>query len=295
MSDKTQKYNHKKIERKWQRFWEKEKIFSAKDFSKKKKLYVLDMFPYPSAEGLHVGHPRGYVGSDVYSLFKRMQGYNVLHPMGWDAFGLPAENFAIKTGTPPKISTERNIKRMRKQLKALGFSYDWSREIKTCDPSYYKWTQWMFLKLFSAGLAYRAKIPANFCPSCKTILANEQVIDGKCERCSSEVYQKEVEQWLFRITAYAERLLKDLDKIDWPEETKEMQRNWIGKSEGAKIKFKIKNTPYEIEVFTTRPDTLFGVTFLVLSPEHSLLEKIKKEAKNEKEIEAYIQKTKKKT
>ena len=240
------KYEPQKIEKKWQEFWEEKEFFKAKDFSKKPKIYILDMFPYPSGAGLHVGHPRGYIATDVISHYMRMKGYNVLHPIGWDAFGLPAENYAIKTGIHPEISTKQNIARFKEQMKMIGLSYDWSREINTTDPNYYKWTQWIFLKFFHAGLAYNKTLPINWCPSCKTGLANEEVIRGKCERCGAEVTKREVPQWVLKITAYADRLLKDLDRLDWPEKIKEMQRNWIGKSEGALIKFQIPNSKFQI-------------------------------------------------
>ena len=278
-------YNPQEIEKKWQRKWEEEKIFEAPDSSKKPKFFVLDMFPYPSGDGLHVGHPRGYIGTDVIAHYMRMKGYNVLHPMGWDAFGLPAENYAIKTGIRPAISTEKNIKRFKEQMQMLGLSYDWSREINTTEPGYYKWTQWIFLKLFERGLAYRRKMPINWCPSCKTGLANEEVVAGKCERCGAETGKKDIEQWVLKITDYAEKLLKGLGGLDWPEKIKEMQRNWIGKSEGADIMFQIQNPKSKaqnqktrdnnfVKVFTTRPDTIFGATFMVLAPEHELVEKI---------------------
>jgi leucyl-tRNA synthetase len=278
-------YNPKDFELKWQKKWEKDKEFEVRDSSKKPKFFILDMFPYPSGDGLHVGHPRGYVGTDVIAHYMRMKGYNVLHPMGWDAFGLPAENYAIKTGIQPSISTEKNIKRFKEQMKSIGLSYDWSREINTTDPNYYKWTQWIFLLLFKKGLAYQEELPINWCPSCKTGLANEEVVAGKCERCGTEVTKKNIKQWVLKITDYAEKLLDDLDKLDWPEKIKEMQRNWIGKSEGADIMFKVKSPKSKvksqkperedfIKVFTTRPDTIFGATFMVLAPEHNLIEKI---------------------
>ncbi|MDI6602678.1 MAG: leucine--tRNA ligase, partial [Patescibacteria group bacterium] len=255
----------------------------------------LDMFPYPSAEGLHVGHLRGYTFSDVIAKKRLMEGFNVLHPMGWDAFGLPAENFAIKTGIHPAISTKKSIKNIKRQLISAGFGYDWQREITTCQPDYYKWTQWMFLQLYKAGLAYRKEAPVNFCPSCKTVLANEQVINGLCERCDTPVEKKYLEQWFLKITDYAERLLNDLNKIDWPEKIKIMQKNWIGRSEGTTIKFEIRNSKFEIPVFTTRADTLFGCTYVVIAPEHPLMEKLKPEIENWKEVEKYIAETKKKT
>ncbi|HEX9722401.1 MAG TPA: leucine--tRNA ligase [Candidatus Paceibacterota bacterium] len=307
------KYDHKKVERKWQKIWRKQNNFTADDKSKKEKLYVLDMFPYPSGSGLHVGHVEGYTATDIYSRFKRMQGYNVLHPMGWDAFGLPAENYAVKTGVHPKETTDAAIKAFRKQMDRMAFSYDWSREIGTHTPEYYKWTQWFFLLLYNNGLAYKAKASVNWCPSCQTVLANEQVQNGKCERCGTEVTQKELEQWFFKITEFAEDLIADLDKVDWPESTKLNQRNWIGKSEGATLKFEIRSTKSEtnskfkiqnskqsIEVFTTRPDTLFGATYMVLAPEHPLVATLletrnpKSEIRNKKEVIEYIENAAKK-
>jgi leucyl-tRNA synthetase len=285
------KYPFETIEPKWQRYWAEHKTFKADEdpaFPKEKRRYVLDMFPYPSAQGLHVGHPEGYTATDIYCRYLRMNGFNVLHPMGFDAFGLPAENYAIKTGTHPAVTTAANIERFRSQIKALGFSYDWDREVDTSDEDYYRWTQWIFLKLFEKGLAYEAESPINWCPSCKTGLANEEVKDGLCERCGAKVTRKRIRQWILKITAYAERLLADLDGLDWPEPVKLMQRNWIGRSEGANVVFKVDKstlntlavTPeaklqdFSIEVYTTRPDTLFGATYMVLSPEHPLVEKI---------------------
>ncbi|MFA6193723.1 MAG: leucine--tRNA ligase [Parcubacteria group bacterium] len=289
------KYNPKLIERKWQEYWKKNpKLYAADEKSKKLKFYCLDMFPYPSGDGLHVGHVESYTASDIYSRYQRMIGKNVLHPMGWDAFGLPAENFAIKTGVHPDKSTHQNIKNFTRQIKSLGLSYDWSREVDTSSPQYYKWTQWFFLFLYKAGLAYRKKAKVNWCESCKTVLANEQVEDGVCERCKNEVIQKDLEQWFFKITDFAEDLIKDLDKIDWPESTKTAQKNWIGKSEGATIKFKT-NKNYHLEVFTTRLDTIFGCTYCVVAPEHPLIGNLKSEIKNLKEIEKYIAKARKKT
>jgi leucyl-tRNA synthetase len=252
------------------------------------------MFPYPSAEGLHVGHPRGYVATDIFAHLMRRKGFNVLHPMGWDAFGLPAENYAIKTGIHPEISTKKNIKRIKEQMKMIGLGYDWSREINTTDPEYYKLTQEIFLLLYKMGLAYEAVLPINWCPSCKTGLANEEVIDGKCERCGSEVTKKDLRQWVLKITAYAERLLKDLDLLDWPEKIKEMQRNWIGRSEGWEIEFRIQNSEFRIPVFTTRADTLFGCTYLVVAPEHSIIENCKLKIENFKYVKEYIEEAKKK-
>jgi len=271
------KYPFETIEPKWQKYWDDNKTFKASEdtaFPKEKRRYVLDMFPYPSDQGLHVGHPEGYTATDIYCRYLRMNGYNVLHPMGFDSFGLPAENYAIKMGIHPAKTTGDNINHFRKQIKALGFSYDWDRELATSDENYYKWTQWIFLKLFEKGLAYEAESPINWCPSCKTGLANEEVVDGLCERCKTRVVRKRIRQWILKITAYAERLLDDLDGLDWPEPVKQMQRNWIGRSEGADVTFKIEGRPETLEIYTTRPDTLFGVTYMVLSPEHHLVEKI---------------------
>jgi len=286
-------YNYSEKDKNWQEQWAKDKIFEADSKSKKLKFFVLDMFPYPSGDGLHVGHPRGYVGSDVIANYKRMEGFNVLHPMGWDAFGLPAENYAIKTGIHPSITTKKNIQRFKEQMQMIGLSYDWTREINTTDPDYYKWTQWIFLKLFNKGLAYRKKLPINWCPSCKTGLANEEVVAGKCERCGTETTKKDIEQWVLKITDYAEKLLEGLDDLDWPEKIKEMQRNWIGKSEGADIEFPIINNKLSIKVFTTRPDTIFGATFMVLAPEHNLVDKITTLDKK-KEVEKYVEESKNK-
>ena len=291
-------YNHKAIEEKWQKVWDEKKVYQTDTDLSKKKKYILDMFPYPSGAGLHVGHPLGYIASDIVSRYYKMNDYRVLHPMGWDAFGLPAENYAIKSGIHPDKSTKSNIETFKRQLKSLGLSYDWSREINTSDSEYYKWTQWIFLKLFEKGLAYKKKAPVNWCSSCQTVLANEQVIDGKCERCKNGVIQKELEQWFFKITEYAEELLADIDKLDWSEAIKTMQRNWIGKSEGAKIKFTVHSSQFtddSIEVFTTRPDTLFGATYIVLAPENELIQKFKIQITNFKEIENYIKESKKKT
>ncbi|TSC89869.1 MAG: leucyl-tRNA synthetase [Parcubacteria group bacterium Gr01-1014_3] len=290
-------YNFKKIEAAWQKVWakNKHKIWAAEDQSVKPKQYVLDMFPYPSGEGLHVGHVEGYTASDVYSRFMRMNGYNVVHPMGWDAFGLPAENYAIKTKQHPEKVVKKNVKRFQEQLQSLGFSYDWQREINTTDPEYYKWTQWIFVQLFKKGLAYEAELPVNWCPKDKTVLANEEVVDGCCERCGTAVERRNLKQWILKITAYADRLLNDLDGLDWPERVKEMQRNWIGRSEGAIIKFQVVSSKFQIEVFTTRPDTLAGVTYMVLAPEHPLIGKLVVNAENVKEIESYIQKSKNKS
>ena len=268
-------YDHKQIEKKWQKYWADHKTFKtdAYDFDKP-KYYVLDMFPYPSGQGLHVGHPEGYTATDIIARMKRMQGYNVLHPMGFDAFGLPAEQFAIKTGQHPETFTYKNIDHFKDQIKALGFSYDWDREIRTCDPDYYKWTQWIFLKMYEAGLAYESYMPVNWCPELRAVLANEEVIDGKSERGGYPVIRKPMRQWVLKITAYAEKLLQDLDTVDWPESTKEMQKNWIGKSTGANVVFKVDGTNKEFTVFTTRCDTLFGATYCVLAPEHPFVDEI---------------------
>lgn len=262
------------IEKKWQAYWSAKKTFRAREDPKvprEKRKYVLDMFPYPSAAGLHVGHPEGYIATDIYCRYLRMSGFNVLHPMGFDSFGLPAENYAIKTGTHPRASTERNIARFTSQIKSLGFSYDWDRLISTSEPEYYHWTQWIFLKMWERGLAYEAEVRINWCPFDMTGLANEEVKDGKCERCGTPVVRRNLRQWIMRITAYADRLLADLDTLDWSESLKLMQRNWIGRSEGANISFAIDGKPGEIEVYTTRPDTLFGATYMVLAPEHPLV------------------------
>lgn len=269
------RYNPASIEPKWQKAWDDNKIFKTIFDKTKPKFYALDMFPYPSGSGLHVGHPEGYTATDIISRYKKMKGFNVLHPMGFDAFGLPAENYALKTGVHPRVTTEKNIETFRKQLKRLGFFYDWEREVNTTDPKYYHWTQWIFVQLFKKGLAYQAETPVNWCPALKAVLANEEVSDGLSVEGGHPVERKNMRQWVLRITAYADRLLEDLEELDWPESIKEMQRNWIGKSEGAHIQFKIENNESDfIEVFTTRPDTLFGATFVVLAPEHPLVEKL---------------------
>ena len=280
-------YNHLKIESKWQKYWLENRTFKTVEDHSKKKCYVLDMFPYPSGAGLHVGHPLGYTATDIYSRFKRLQGFNVLHPMGWDAFGLPAEQYAIKTGTHPKDTTENNIKNFKRQIQMLGFSYDWDREINTTDEKYYKWTQWIFLQLYKKGLAYEAEVPVNWCPELKAVLANEEVVDGKSEIGGHPVVRKPMRQWMFRITEYAESLLEGLDKLDWPENVKDLQRNWIGKSEGCEVKFKVKDIDINITVYTTRPDTLFGATYIVLSPEHPLVHEIVAPEK-QTEVDDYI-------
>ena len=275
----TNEYDFTAIEKKWQAFWETNKTFKVNDFEAgKPKFYCLDMFPYPSGAGLHVGHPEGYTATDILCRYKRMRGFNVLHPMGWDAFGLPAEQYAVETGTHPAITTGKNIDRFRQQIKALGFSYDWDREVNTTDPGYYKWTQWIFEQLYKKGLAYVAEVPVNWCPALGTVLANEEVIDGRSERGNHPVIRKPMRQWMLRITEYAERLLADLDGLDWSEGIKEMQRNWIGKSEGAEVDFAIAGGDKTITVYTTRPDTLFGATYMVLSPEHPLVGQITTDA-----------------
>lgn len=267
-------YQPQAIEPKWQQYWDENKTFKTEDSSSKPKFYALDMFPYPSGAGLHVGHPEGYTATDIVSRYKRMRGYNVLHPMGWDAFGLPAEQYAMDTGKHPREFTVQNIDTFRRQIKSLGFSYDWDREISTTDPEYYKWTQWIFIQLYKRGLAYVAEVPVNWCEALGTVLANEEVIDGKSERGGHPVVRKPMRQWILRITEYADRLLEDLDELDWSESLKDMQRNWIGKSTGAEVRFDIEGYDGHLEVFTTRPDTLFGATYCVLAPEHDLVDKI---------------------
>ncbi|HHY99063.1 MAG TPA: leucine--tRNA ligase, partial [Firmicutes bacterium] len=266
-----ERYNHQAIEEKWRELWEKTNAHRTDESPGKPKYYCLDMFPYPSGSGLHVGHWRVYVLSDVWSRYKKMQGYAVLHPMGWDAFGLPAENDAIKKRIHPEISTARNIATFKRQLHDIGAMYDWEREIATCSPEYYKWTQWIFLKMFERGLAYRKEMPINWCPACKTGIANEEVINGACERCGTKVTKKNLMQWMLKITAYADRLLEDLDRLDWPEKVKKMQADWIGRSYGAEITFGIEGLNKTVTVFTTRADTLFGATYMVLAPEHPLV------------------------
>ncbi|MEB9406884.1 leucine--tRNA ligase [Bacillus cereus] len=280
-------FNHQEIEKKWQEYWEENKTFRTPDETEKPKFYALDMFPYPSGAGLHVGHPEGYTATDILSRMKRMQGYNVLHPMGWDAFGLPAEQYALDTGNSPAEFTEHNINTFRNQIKSLGFSYDWDREVNTTDPNYYKWTQWIFLKLFEKGLAYVDEVPVNWCPALGTVLANEEIIDGKSERGGHPVERRPMRQWMLKITAYGDRLLEDLDELDWPESLKDMQRNWIGRSEGAEVHFNIDGTDEKFTVFTTRPDTLFGATYCVLAPEHALVAEITT-AEQKEAVEAYI-------
>jgi leucyl-tRNA synthetase len=281
-------YDPKAIEPKWQAYWRKEEIFRSEIDPSKPKFYVLDMFPYPSGAGLHVGHPKGYIATDVLSRYKRMRGFNVLHPMGWDAFGLPAEQYAIETGTHPRETTERNIENFRRQFQALGTDYDWSREIDTTDPGYFRWTQWIFYKLFERDLAYLAEVPVNWCPALGTVLANEEVIDGKSERGGHPVVRVPMRQWMLRITRYADRLIDDLDEVDWPEAIKKMQRDWIGRSQGARILFDLPDhAGSRIEVFTTRPDTLFGATYMVLAPEHPLVEQITT-AEQRADVDAYV-------
>ncbi len=288
------KYEHKSIEQKWQKAWEENGIFHAEENSTKPKFYTLIEFPYPSGQGLHVGHPRSYTALDIISRKKRMQGYNVLYPIGWDAFGLPTENFAIKNHVHPKEVTKKNVARFKSQLQSLGLSFDWSREINTTDPKYYKWTQWIFLQLFKNGLAYKKEMAVNWCTSCKCVLANEEVVNGGCERCGSEVVRKVKSQWMLKITEYADRLIKDLDLVDYPERVKAQQKNWIGKSTGAEVDF-TTTTGDTLTVYTTRPDTLFGATYMVISPEHPIIEKLSSVIKNMDEIRAYQEAASKKS
>ena len=285
------KYPFQEIETKWQAYWEKHQSFAVtedENVPADKRVYVLDMFPYPSGAGLHVGHPEGYTATDIYCRFLRMNGYNVLHPMGFDSFGLPAENYAIKTGTHPRATTEKNIENFRKQIKSLGFSYDWNREVSTHSSDYYRWTQWIFLQLFKKGLAYESHTPINWCDQCKTGLANEEVKEGKCERCGTTVVRKNIRQWVLKITEYADKLLSDLDSVDWPESVKSMQRNWIGRSEGASVLFPVDGLDEQLEVYTTRADTLFGATYMVVAPEHPLVAKLTTESQKEA-VEAYLE------
>lgn len=290
-------YNHREIESKWQQYWSEHDTFACLnpelENSHKPKFYALDMFPYPSGAGLHVGHPKGYTATDIIARYKHAKWYHVLHPMGWDAFGLPAENYAIKTGTHPAITTAENIDKFREQLKKFGFSFDWNREIDTTSPEYYKWSQWIFLKLFEAGLAYESDKPINFCPSCKTGLANEEVVDGKCERCGTPVEKKAIRQWILAITKYADRLLSDIDRLDWPEGIKEQQRNWIGKSEGCQFFFRGIDCP-DVEVFTTRIDTVFSAAFVVVAPDHPRVQEYI-HTDHQKECDKYIKKTQEET
>ncbi|MEK7122509.1 MAG: leucine--tRNA ligase, partial [Patescibacteria group bacterium] len=283
-------YDHKKIEQRWKEYWREHQTFATEQHSKKEKKYILVEFPYPSGEGLHMGHLRPYTAGDVQSRYWRMKDREVLFPIGWDAFGLPAENYAIKKGVHPAISTEKNIANAKQQLQSWGISFDWAREINTTDPRYYRWTQWIFLQFWKAGLAYEATGLINWCPSCKTGLANEEVIDGACERCGASVEKKELRQWYLKITAYAEKLLEGLRQLpDWPEQVKLQQKNWIGKSEGARIEFRINNAQIKVPVFTTRPDTLYGATYLVLAPEHEILKELKMPIANISEVKKYIE------
>ena len=288
-------YDHKSIESKWQKFWLENQTFKSEDISANKpKYYVLDMFPYPSGAGLHVGHALGYVATDIVARYKRMKGFNVLHPMGWDAFGLPAEQYAIKTGTHPKETTQQNVSNFKKQINSLGFSYDWSREINTTDPNYYKWTQWIFMQLYNKGLAYEQEVAVNWCPELKAVLANEEVVNGKSDIGGHPVVRLPMRQWILKITDYAESLLDGLDDLDWPENIKELQKNWIGKSEGVELGFEIDGHNDTINVYTTRPDTLFGASYMVLAPEHTLIHSIVTDEQRSK-VEAYIEETKKKS
>ncbi|MGE8034885.1 leucine--tRNA ligase [Lysinibacillus sp. KCTC 33748] len=284
-------FNHQQIEKKWQQYWADNKTFKTENETEKPKFYALDMFPYPSGAGLHVGHPEGYTATDILSRFKRMQGYNVLHPMGWDAFGLPAEQYALDTGNDPAEFTAKNIATFKRQIQELGFSYDWDREINTTDPEYYKWTQWIFIQLYKKGLAYVDEVAVNWCPALGTVLANEEVIDGKSERGGHPVERRPMKQWMLKITAYADRLIDDLEEVDWPESIKDMQRNWIGRSEGAEVTFNIDGTDENFTVFTTRPDTLFGATYCVIAPEHKLVDQITT-AEQRQAVEAYLDKVK---
>jgi len=287
-------FNHQQIEKKWQQYWADNKTFKTENETEKPKFFALDMFPYPSGAGLHVGHPEGYTATDILSRFKRMQGYNVLHPMGWDAFGLPAEQYALDTGNDPAEFTAKNIATFKRQIQELGFSYDWDREINTTDPEYYKWTQWIFIQLYNKGLAYVDEVAVNWCPALGTVLANEEVIDGKSERGGHPVERRPMKQWMLKITAYADRLIDDLEEVDWPESIKDMQRNWIGRSEGAEVTFGIDGTDENFTVFTTRPDTLFGATYCVLAPEHKLVEQITT-ADQRQAVETYLEKVKMKS
>ncbi|AUD13556.1 MULTISPECIES: leucine--tRNA ligase [unclassified Planococcus (in: firmicutes)] len=287
-------FNHKEIEKKWQQHWQENKTFKTENTPGKEKFYALDMFPYPSGAGLHVGHPEGYTATDILSRQKRMQGFDVLHPMGWDAFGLPAEQYALDTGNDPAEFTAKNIETFKRQIQELGFSYDWDREINTTDPNYYKWTQWIFIQLYNKGLAYVDEVAVNWCPALGTVLANEEVVDGVSERGGHPVERRPMRQWVLRITEYADRLLEDLNELDWPESLKDMQRNWIGKSEGAELEFKIDGTGLSFRAFTTRPDTIFGATYAVLAPEHKLVGEITTSDKSEAVVE-YIDKVKTKS
>lgn len=287
-------FNHQQVEKKWQQYWDVNKTFKTENETDKPKFYALDMFPYPSGAGLHVGHPEGYTATDILSRFKRMQGFNVLHPMGWDAFGLPAEQYALDTGNDPAEFTAKNIATFKRQIQELGFSYDWDREINTTDPEYYKWTQWIFIQLYKKGLAYVDEVAVNWCPALGTVLANEEVIDGKSERGGHPVERRPMKQWMLKITAYADRLIDDLEDVDWPESIKDMQRNWIGRSEGAEVTFSIEGSDKNFTVFTTRPDTLFGATYTVLAPEHKLVAEITT-AEQQAAVDAYLEKVKMKS
>ena len=295
MSVKGTPYNHRAIEQKWQKIWDDEKAFAATDDYSKPKYYALVEFPYPSGQGLHVGHPRPYTALDIVARKRRMQGYNVLYPMGWDAFGLPTENYAIKNKIHPRIVTENNVKHFKQQLHSLGYSFDWYREINTTDPQYYKWTQWIFLKLFKEGLAYKSEMPINWCTSCKVGLANEEVVNGVCERCGSPVVRKVKSQWMLKITDYAEKLLEGLEDVDYIERVKVSQKNWIGKSQGAEVEFQVAGKEEKLTVYTTRPDTLFGATYMVVSPEHPMLDKYKEDIKNWDAIQDYREQAAKKS
>jgi leucyl-tRNA synthetase len=295
MSVKGTPYNHRAIEQKWQKIWDDEKAFAATDDYSKPKYYALVEFPYPSGQGLHVGHPRPYTALDIVARKRRMQGYNVLYPMGWDAFGLPTENYAIKNKIHPRIVTENNVKHFKQQLHSLGYSFDWDREINTTDPQYYKWTQWIFLKLFKEGLAYKSEMPINWCTSCKVGLANEEVVNGVCERCGSPVVRKVKSQWMLKITDYAEKLLEGLEDVDYIERVKVSQKNWIGKSQGAEVEFQVAGKEEKLTVYTTRPDTLFGATYMVVSPEHPMLDKYKEDIRNWDAIQDYREQAAKKS
>ncbi|MCM1570217.1 MAG: leucine--tRNA ligase, partial [Roseburia sp.] len=280
-------YNHHEVEQKWQSIWDNEKAFQTSEDYSKPKYYALVEFPYPSGQGLHVGHPRPYTALDIVARKRRLQGYNVLYPMGWDAFGLPTENYAIQNHIHPRIVTKNNVERFKKQLHSLGYSFDWEREINTTDSDYYKWTQWIFLKLFKAGLAYKSEMPINWCTSCKVGLANEEVVNGVCERCGSEVVRKVKSQWMLKITEYADKLLQGLDTVDYIERVKVSQKNWIGKSQGAEVDFALTGKEDKLRIYTTRPDTLFGATYMVVSPEHPLVDKYQSEIQNWDEVIAY--------
>lgn len=288
-------YNPNAIEKKWQEKWDENETFKSVIDKNKKKFYPLVEFPYPSGQGLHVGHPRPYTALDIVARKRRLQGENVIYPMGWDAFGLPTENYAIKNHIHPSIVTKNNIENFKGQMKSIGFSFDWSKEVNTTDPNYYKWTQWIFIQLYKHGLAYKKEMPVNWCPSCKVGLANEEVVDGKCERCGSEVTHKVKNQWMLKITEYADRLIDDLDEVDYEEKIKTQQKNWIGRSHGAEINFSLKNKDYKLNVYTTRPDTIFGATYMVIAPEHPMLEEFKDEIKNLDDVKKYQDFAKKKS